>query len=66
MSGEDKGKCGSDESLSSVGFGVEQMEDGWVYVKLPSMEGLGEVLGAERWRIEEGDDVREKMGRRRR
>ena len=66
MSSEDQEECGSDESLSFACFEVEEREDGWVYVKLPSVEELDEVLGAERWRIGDGDDMREKMGRMRR
>lgn len=60
LNGDDKGKCGSDDILNLATFEVEERGDGWVYVKLPPVEELDSVLGTSRWRIKEGDDVRER------
>ncbi|KAH8682996.1 nitrite reductase [Tricladium varicosporioides] len=60
LTGEDAGKCGGDDSLNIATFEVEEREDGWIYVKLPPVEELDGVLGTDKWRIKEGDEVRER------
>jgi len=60
LNGESAGKCGNDETLNIATFPVEERDDGWVYVKLPPVEELDSVLGTEKWRIKDGDDVKEK------
>jgi nitrite reductase (NAD(P)H) len=60
MGGENAGKCGGDDSLNIATFEAEEREDGFVYVKLPPVEELDAVLGTEKWKIKEGDDVKER------
>lgn len=66
LSGSDAGKCGNDADVNIATFPVEERGDGWVYVKLPSVEELDGVLGTERWRIrkEEMPDPYESLDRK--
>jgi nitrite reductase (NAD(P)H) len=51
MKGEEAGKCSNDETVNIATFPVESREDGMVYVKLPPVEELDEVLGTEKWKV---------------
>ncbi|SMR62898.1 unnamed protein product [Zymoseptoria tritici ST99CH_3D1] len=51
MKGEEAGKCSNDETVNIATFPVESREDGHVYVKLPPVEELDEVLGTEKWKV---------------
>jgi nitrite reductase (NAD(P)H) len=51
IAGSDAGKCANDEELNIATFQVEEREDGWVYVQLPSIEELDSVLGTEKWKV---------------
>ena len=66
LSGEQAGRCANDESVNIATFPVEERGDGWLYVKLPSVEELDSVLGTEKFRIKksETEDPFEKLDRR--
>jgi hypothetical protein len=51
LSGEDKGSCGSGESLNIASFEVEERDHVSVYVSLSLEEELDAVLETEWWRI---------------
>lgn len=51
LNGEAAGKCSNDESMNIATFPAEAREDGLVYVKLPPVEELDQVLGTEKWRV---------------
>ncbi|MCJ1278269.1 hypothetical protein MMC21_006084 [Puttea exsequens] len=51
LKGDDAGKCSNDESVNIAVFPVEEREDGWVYLKLPSVEELDARLGTGRWMV---------------
>ncbi|KAF2472991.1 nitrite reductase [Lindgomyces ingoldianus] len=55
LGGENAGRCANDESVNIAVFPVEAREDGWVYVKLPSVEELDSVLGTEKWKIKKSE-----------
>lgn len=55
LGGENAGKCGNDETVNIATFPVEAREDGWVYVKLPSVEELDALLGTARWVVKKGE-----------
>lgn len=63
LCGPDAGKCANDEAVNVAVFEAEERDDGWVYVKLPSVEELDGVLGTEKWKIkkEETADPFEKL-----
>ncbi|KAF2793454.1 nitrite reductase [Melanomma pulvis-pyrius CBS 109.77] len=66
LGGENAGKCGNDETVNIATFPVEAREDGWVYVKLPSVEELDALLGTARWVVkkEETKDPFEALDRK--
>jgi len=45
LSGDNAGGCANDESVNIATFPIEERDDGFVYVKLPSVEELDSVLG---------------------
>ncbi|KAF2279181.1 nitrite reductase [Westerdykella ornata] len=51
LSGENAGRCNNDDNVNIATFPVEARDDGWVYVKLPSIEELDSVLGTEKFKI---------------
>ncbi|KAB8302377.1 hypothetical protein EYC80_005803 [Monilinia laxa] len=55
LSGEGRGRCRNDESISIAIFEAEEREDGWVYLKLPSVMELDGVLGTARWKVRKGE-----------
>jgi nitrite reductase (NAD(P)H) len=58
LGGADAGTCSNDDAVNIATFPVEARDDGWVYLKLPSVEELDALLGTERWRVkkEESED----------
>lgn len=60
LTGDDTGRCGSDETVNIATFEVEERDDGWFYVKLPPVEELDAVLGTGKWRIKKGDGLKSK------
>lgn len=67
LKGADAGKCGNDETVNIATFPVEAREDGMIYVKLPPVEELDELLGTERWKVkkeETEDNPFEKMDKK--
>jgi nitrite reductase (NAD(P)H) len=66
LNGEQPGTCANDESLSVATFEVEARDDGMVYVKLPPIDELDEVLGTKKWMVKAGEtaDPFEKMDRK--
>lgn len=63
LNGEDGGKCSNDESVNIAVFEAEEREDGWVYLKLPPVDELDNVLGTEKWKVkkEERDHPFQKL-----
>jgi nitrite reductase (NAD(P)H) len=51
LSGPDAGGCANDESVNIATFPIEARDDGFVYVKLPSVEELDSVLGTSKFVI---------------
>jgi len=45
------GSCSNDNSMSIATFPAEEREDGWVYLKLPPVHELDNVLGTDRWKV---------------
>ncbi|KAF2245599.1 nitrite reductase [Trematosphaeria pertusa] len=57
LGGPDAGRCGNDEQVNIATFPVEEREDGYVYVKLPSVEELDDVLGTTKWKIRKDETL---------
>lgn len=55
LSGENAGKCANDESVNIAVFPIEERGDGWLYVKLPSVEELDSVLGTSKFKIKKSE-----------
>jgi nitrite reductase (NAD(P)H) len=55
LGGENAGKCNNDESVNIATFPVEVRDDGWVYVKLPSVEELDSVLGTSKFIVKKSE-----------
>jgi nitrite reductase (NAD(P)H) len=55
LGGTNAGKCGNDDQVNIATFPVEARDDGWVYVKLPSVEELDALLGTARWVIKKSE-----------
>jgi nitrite reductase (NAD(P)H) len=51
LNGEQAGCCFSDEKLSITTFPAKEREDGWVCLKLPTVEELDFVLGTNKWKV---------------
>lgn len=51
LNGNQAGRCSNDEALNIATFPVEERADGWVYIKLPSVDELDSVLGTNRWKV---------------
>lgn len=51
------GSCSNDTSMSIATFAAEEREDGWVYVKLPPVLELDNVLGTSKWAIKANESV---------
>ncbi|KAK7703659.1 Nitrite reductase [NAD(P)H] [Diaporthe eres] len=49
------GACKNDSELSIATFGVEERDDGLVYLKLPPVEELDAALGTAKWRVKKGE-----------
>lgn len=63
LEGQAPGSCKNDEELSIATFEIEERDDGWVYVKLPSVEELDARLGTKKWMVtkEETEDPFKKL-----
>ena len=57
LKGESAGNCLTDESLNIATFPTEARDDGLVYVKLPPVEELDELLGTSRWKLKKEGEV---------
>lgn len=55
LTGEQAGRCQSDEEVSIATFPVEEREDGMVYLKLPPVHELDGVLGTKKWMVKKGE-----------
>ena len=55
LNGVDAGKCSNDSELSIATFEAEERDDGWVYLKLPSVEELDARLGTSKWMVKKGE-----------
>ncbi|KAJ5852487.1 uncharacterized protein N7529_011872 [Penicillium soppii] len=55
LNGEQAGRCSNDESMNIATFPVEERDDGWVYLKLPSVEEMDSILGTEKWKVRKGE-----------
>ncbi|KAF1926988.1 nitrite reductase [Didymella exigua CBS 183.55] len=55
LSGEQAGRCANDEDVNIATFPVEERGDGWLYVKLPSVEELDSVLGTSKFVIKKSE-----------
>jgi nitrite reductase (NAD(P)H) len=55
LAGTDAGKCASDESVNIAVFPIEERGDGWLYVKLPSVEELDSVLGTSKFVVKKSE-----------
>lgn len=51
------GSCSNDASMSIATFAAEERADGWVYIKLPPVAELDNVLGTSRWTVKEGESA---------
>jgi nitrite reductase (NAD(P)H) len=47
------GSCSNDTSMSMAVFAAEERDDGWVYLKLPPVQELDNVLGTSKWVVKE-------------
>lgn len=62
------GSCSNDTSMSIATFAAEEREDGWVYLKLPSVHELDNVLGTKKWAVKANEsedpfaDLDKKLG----
>lgn len=45
------GSCSNDNSMSVATFAAEERDDGWVYLKLPPVLELDNVLGTKKWAV---------------
>ncbi|KAF9729165.1 hypothetical protein PMIN06_000071 [Paraphaeosphaeria minitans] len=55
LSGPEAGRCANDEQVNIATFPVEEREDGFVYVNLPSVEELDSVLGTSKFKIKKDE-----------
>lgn len=51
------GSCSNDTSMSIATFAAEEREDGWVYLKLPSVHELDNVLGTSKWAVKANEST---------
>jgi nitrite reductase (NAD(P)H) len=56
------GSCSNDSSMSIATFQAEEREDGWVYLKLPPVHELDNVLGTSKWTVKK-DETPNPFGR---
>ncbi|KAF2010382.1 nitrite reductase [Aaosphaeria arxii CBS 175.79] len=57
LGGAEAGKCGNDDEVNIATFPIEERPDGWVYVKLPSVEELDSVLGTSLFVVKKSESV---------
>ena len=58
LNGSEAGSCANDAEVNIATFPAEEREDGWVYLKLPSVEELDERLGTKKWQVKEEEDAK--------
>ncbi|KIW25753.1 nitrite reductase [NAD(P)H], large subunit [Cladophialophora immunda] len=49
------GSCSNDASMSIATFPAEEREDGWVYLKLPPVQEMDNVLGTSKWTVKQDE-----------
>ncbi|KIW63146.1 nitrite reductase [NAD(P)H], large subunit, variant 2 [Phialophora macrospora] len=49
------GSCSNDTSMSIATFAAEERDDGWVYLKLPPVQEMDNVLGTNKWAVKAGE-----------
>jgi len=49
LNGESPGKCSNDDEVNIATFEAEERDDGWVYLKLPPVEELDNLLATGKW-----------------
>ncbi|OAL23482.1 hypothetical protein AYO22_06532 [Fonsecaea multimorphosa] len=49
------GSCSNDSSMSIATFPAEEREDGWVYLKLPPVQEMDNVLGTTKWTVKKDE-----------
>lgn len=66
LGGKSAGSCSSDSEVNIATFEVEERDDGFIYLKLPSVAELDALLGTERWKVkkEETQDPFAEMDRK--
>lgn len=52
------GACLNDSSMSIATFEAEEREDGWIYLKLPPVQELDNVLGTSRYTVKQAEETR--------
>lgn len=55
--GAGAGTCSTDPTMSIATFPAEERDDGMVYLKLPPVEELDNVLGTKKWVVRESESV---------
>jgi nitrite reductase (NAD(P)H) len=55
LNGEHAGRCSNDEKANIATFPAEERADGWVYLKLPPVEELDNLLSTEKWKVRKGE-----------
>jgi nitrite reductase (NAD(P)H) len=58
LKGKNAGKCMNDESVNIATFPVEAREDGFVYVKLPPVDELDNVLATQKYKVKKDTETK--------
>ncbi|KAK5452781.1 hypothetical protein LTS15_006929 [Exophiala xenobiotica] len=60
------GSCSTDKSMSIATFQAEERDDGWVYLKLPPVQEMDNVLGTSKWVVksDEAEDPFESLDKK--
>ena len=56
------GSCSTDTTMSVATFNAEERDDGWVYLKLPPVQELDNVLGTKKWVVRAEEAGEEPFG----
>lgn len=51
------GSCSNDNTMSIATFAAEERDDGWVYLKLPPVQELDNVLGTKKWTVKKEESI---------
>ncbi|KAK6346640.1 hypothetical protein TWF696_006760 [Orbilia brochopaga] len=57
LNGAEAGRCANDDELSVAMFEAEERSDGWVYLRLPSVEELDGLLATRKWAVRKEESV---------